>query len=88
MQSQLSNYKETALHIHSLRADVQSLSAIFDRKVSTYASYPTFLMAINQRALIFVSLSRQKIVKIYFPNLPTSMLRYRSCTLWYGIIHF
>ncbi|XP_057492355.1 E3 ubiquitin-protein ligase BRE1-like 1 [Actinidia eriantha] len=32
MQSQLSTYKETASDIHSLRADVQSLSTVFDRK--------------------------------------------------------
>ncbi|KAI4354748.1 hypothetical protein L6164_003591 [Bauhinia variegata] len=33
MQSQLSKYKEAASDIHSLRADVQSLSTILDRKV-------------------------------------------------------
>ncbi|KAL5794940.1 hypothetical protein ACOSP7_003534 [Xanthoceras sorbifolium] len=33
MQSQLSKYKETALDIHSLRADVQSLSNLLDWKV-------------------------------------------------------
>ncbi|GFS39294.1 histone mono-ubiquitination 1 [Actinidia rufa] len=32
MQSQLSTYKETASDIHSLRADVQSLSTVLDRK--------------------------------------------------------
>ncbi|RYR54777.1 hypothetical protein Ahy_A06g030056 isoform C [Arachis hypogaea] len=33
MQSQLSKYKESASDIHSLRADVQSISNILDRKV-------------------------------------------------------
>ncbi|XVF22818.1 hypothetical protein REPUB_Repub12eG0203600 [Reevesia pubescens] len=33
MQSQLGKYKEAAVDIHSLRADVQSLSSILDRKV-------------------------------------------------------
>lgn len=33
MQSQLSNYKATALDIHTVRADFQSLSNIVDRKV-------------------------------------------------------
>ncbi|KAJ0112961.1 hypothetical protein Patl1_00150 [Pistacia atlantica] len=33
MQSQLSKYKETALDIHTLRADVQSLSNVLNRKV-------------------------------------------------------
>ncbi|XP_028798888.1 E3 ubiquitin-protein ligase BRE1-like 1 isoform X2 [Neltuma alba] len=33
MQSKLSKYKEAASDIHSLRADVQSLSSILDRKV-------------------------------------------------------
>ncbi|KAB2017573.1 hypothetical protein ES319_D08G172100v1 [Gossypium barbadense] len=33
MQSQLGNYKEAAVDIHSLQADVQSLSSISDRKV-------------------------------------------------------
>ncbi|KAK7293410.1 hypothetical protein RJT34_16275 [Clitoria ternatea] len=33
MQSQLSKHKESASDIHSLRADVQSVSSIFDRKV-------------------------------------------------------
>lgn len=33
MQSQLSKYKESASDIHSLRADVQSISSILDRKV-------------------------------------------------------
>ncbi|XP_022770213.1 E3 ubiquitin-protein ligase BRE1-like 1 isoform X2 [Durio zibethinus] len=32
MQSQLGKYKEAAMDIHSLRADVQSLSSIIDRK--------------------------------------------------------
>ncbi|KAG8653709.1 E3 ubiquitin-protein ligase BRE1-like 1 isoform X1 [Manihot esculenta] len=32
MQRQLSNYKEAASNIHSLRADVQSLSTVLDRK--------------------------------------------------------
>ena len=34
MRSQLSSYKETAGGIHSLRADVQSLSGVLCRKVS------------------------------------------------------
>ncbi|XP_024032871.1 E3 ubiquitin-protein ligase BRE1-like 1 [Morus notabilis] len=33
MQGQLRKYKETAANVHSLRADVQSLSSILDRKV-------------------------------------------------------
>ncbi|KAH1106839.1 hypothetical protein J1N35_010607 [Gossypium stocksii] len=33
MQSQLGNYKEAAMDIHSLQADVQSLSSISDRKM-------------------------------------------------------
>ncbi|GAV90855.1 zf-C3HC4_3 domain-containing protein [Cephalotus follicularis] len=33
MQSQLSKFKEASFDIHSLRADVQSLSSILDRKV-------------------------------------------------------
>ncbi|KAK7339260.1 hypothetical protein VNO77_19916 [Canavalia gladiata] len=33
MQSQLSKYKESASDVHSLRADVQSVSSILDRKV-------------------------------------------------------
>ena len=33
MQSQLSEYKESASDIHSLRADVQSISNVLDRKV-------------------------------------------------------
>ncbi|EOX96385.1 Histone ubiquitination proteins group [Theobroma cacao] len=33
MQSQLGKYKEAAVDIHSLRADVQSLSSVLDRKV-------------------------------------------------------
>lgn len=33
MQGQLRKYKETASDVHSLRADVQSLSSILDRKV-------------------------------------------------------
>lgn len=36
MQSQLSKYKESASDIHSLRADVQSISSILDRKVGVY----------------------------------------------------
>ena len=38
MQSQLGKYKEAAVDIHSLRADVQSLSSILDRKVCTFIS--------------------------------------------------
>lgn len=33
METQLSKYKESASDIHSLRADVQSISSILDRKV-------------------------------------------------------
>lgn len=33
MQNQLAKHKETAAEIHSLRADVESLSNILDRKV-------------------------------------------------------
>lgn len=33
MQGQLSKYKEAAVDIHSLRADVQSLFSILNRKV-------------------------------------------------------
>ena len=33
MQTQLSKYKEAASDVHSLRADVQSLSIVLDRKV-------------------------------------------------------
>lgn len=58
MQRQLSDFKETASDIHSLRADVQSLSAILDRKVSTYASYLTSLVVVNQMVILFVSWSR------------------------------
>nr|KJB24857.1 hypothetical protein B456_004G165100 [Gossypium raimondii] len=36
MQSQLGNYKEAAVDIHSLQADVQSLSSISDRKMKEY----------------------------------------------------
>jgi len=37
MQSQLRKYKESASDIHSLRADMQSVSNILDRKVSIFA---------------------------------------------------
>lgn len=33
MQEQLTKYKEVASDVHSLRADVQSLSDVFNRKV-------------------------------------------------------
>lgn len=36
MRSQLDKYKETAGGIHSLRADVQSLSGVLCRKVGNY----------------------------------------------------
>jgi E3 ubiquitin-protein ligase BRE1 len=36
MRSQLNNYKETAGGIHSLRADVQSLSGVLCRKTKEY----------------------------------------------------
>ena len=36
MQSQLSNFKEASSDIHSLRADVQSLSAVMDMKVGAF----------------------------------------------------
>lgn len=42
MQRQLSNYKEAASNIHSLRADVQSLSTVLDRKVGTLWFVRTF----------------------------------------------
>ncbi|XP_025015584.2 E3 ubiquitin-protein ligase BRE1-like 1 isoform X2 [Ricinus communis] len=41
MQRQLSNYKEAASDIHSLRADVQSLSTVLDRKVKECESLST-----------------------------------------------
>lgn len=36
MQGQLRKHKETASDVHSLHADVQSLSSILDRKVSIF----------------------------------------------------
>lgn len=36
MQSQIRKYKESASDIHSLRADVQSVSSILDRKVGVF----------------------------------------------------
>lgn len=36
MQGQLRKYKEAASDVHSLRADVQSLSSTLDRKVGLY----------------------------------------------------
>lgn len=36
MQSQLSKCKESASDIHSLRADVQSISSILDQKVGVF----------------------------------------------------
>ncbi|TYI69715.1 hypothetical protein E1A91_D08G172600v1 [Gossypium mustelinum] len=41
MQSQLGNYKEAAVDIHSLQADVQSLSSISDRKMKEYENLST-----------------------------------------------
>lgn len=39
MQNQLSQYKEAASEVHSLRAEVQSLSSILERKVSVPYSF-------------------------------------------------
>lgn len=44
MQGQLRKYKETASNVHSLRADVQSLSTILDRKVSIHVMQLNSLM--------------------------------------------
>uniref|UniRef100_A0A2N9EF63 E3 ubiquitin protein ligase n=1 Tax=Fagus sylvatica TaxID=28930 RepID=A0A2N9EF63_FAGSY len=41
MQSELSKYKETASDVHSLRADVQSLSGILERKVKEFETLST-----------------------------------------------
>lgn len=39
MQNQLRKYKEAASDVHSLRADVQSLSSVLERKVSFLLVY-------------------------------------------------
>lgn len=39
MQRQLSKYKEAASDVNSLRADVQSLSTVLDRKVGCLVTY-------------------------------------------------
>ena len=39
MQSQLCKYKEVASDVHSLQANVQSLSSVLDRKVSFLLVY-------------------------------------------------
>ncbi|KAJ8749049.1 hypothetical protein K2173_013493 [Erythroxylum novogranatense] len=41
MQCQLNNFKEAASNIHSLRADMQSLSNVLDRKAKDYESLST-----------------------------------------------
>lgn len=42
MQNQLRKYKETAANVHSLRADVQSLSNILNRKVGLISFFLQF----------------------------------------------
>lgn len=44
MQSQLSKYKESASDIHSLRADVHSISSILDQKVG-FCLYELYFLA-------------------------------------------
>jgi E3 ubiquitin-protein ligase BRE1 len=56
MQSQLSKYKESASDIHSLRADVHSISSNLDRKVGVCLHELYFLAAQNHSSsLMFVS---------------------------------
>ena len=54
MQSQLSTYKETASDIHSLRANVQSLSTVLDRKVSVLDIIIIFSMQMNNQNPCFL----------------------------------
>lgn len=42
MQNQLRKYKETAANVHSLRADVQSLSNILNQKVGLISFFLQF----------------------------------------------
>jgi E3 ubiquitin-protein ligase BRE1 len=48
MQSQLSNFKEASSDIHSLRADVQSLSTVLDRKVGAFWCMHLYVLNLNQ----------------------------------------
>ncbi|KAG6749309.1 hypothetical protein POTOM_046353 [Populus tomentosa] len=50
MQSQLSNFKEASSDIHSLRADVQSLSTVLDRKVGAFWENSVEFCLPDQRA--------------------------------------
>ncbi|KAG6747915.1 hypothetical protein POTOM_047806 [Populus tomentosa] len=50
MQSQLSNFKEASSDIHSLRADVQSLSTVLDRKVGAFWENSVEVCLPDQRA--------------------------------------
>ena len=45
MQEQLTKYKEVASDVHSLRAEVQSLSDVFNRKVGVSYIELVFLNA-------------------------------------------
>lgn len=52
MQGQLRKYKETASDVHSLRADVQSLSSTLDRKVGLYVLLSSFFMQLTLNCLV------------------------------------
>lgn len=56
MQSELSKYKEAASDVHSLRADVHSLSSILERKVGIFICVAIFLDAIERLQAPFVPL--------------------------------
>ena len=51
MQIQLRKYKESASDIHSLRADVKSVSSILDRKVGVFVYMNCTFGSINSQAL-------------------------------------
>lgn len=78
MQNQLSKHKESASDIHSLRADVQSISSILDRKVGvclhelccTYWQHKT---TVPHKSLFLNS--RLKNVMYYPLGLPVNLLR-------------
>lgn len=55
MQGHLREYKETASNVHALRADVQSLSSILDRKVSRYVMHSCSLMQLALNWVLLVT---------------------------------
>lgn len=86
MQQQLSKYKDTTSDVHSLRADVQSLTLVLNRKVCCRSVDFSLTRLLNPPIDYLCCFYRPMSWDHCVRHLPHKMLRFKSYRLWYVFI--